>query len=204
MQSFTNLIKKTAKERLTKEEMQSLYFISSASGDMINLVDNLMDYSSLQKSSIKIEKIFLKDFINYILDLNNTSIQQQKATIELKLETPFIYGDRSKLLQLFQNLILNAIKFHKPGEKPKIVVQCFANTDNYLVSVKDDGIGIDSTYFDKVFLLFKQLHNKINYGGTGIGLAVCKQIVEMHKGKIWVESKLGEGTTFSFALPKHS
>ena len=169
---------------------------------MITLVDDLMNFSSLQKSTIKKEKIYLQDFIKKILDLNKSFIQEQQATIDVKIDTPYIYGDRSKLLQLFQNLILNAIKFHKRDEKPKVLINCFANSDNCLVNIKDNGIGIDPDYFDKIFLLFKRLHNKSNYEGTGIGLTICKKIVAMHQGKIWVASQLGEGTTFSFSLPK--
>ena len=130
MQSFANLVKKTAKDRLNKEELQSLHFVNSSSKDMITLVDDLMNFSSLQKSTIKKEKIYLQDFIKKILDLNKSFIQEQQATIDVKIDTPYIYGDRSKLLQLFQNLILNAIKFHKRDEKPKVLINCFANSDN--------------------------------------------------------------------------
>ncbi len=79
---------------------------------------------------------------------------------------------------------------------------CFVNTDSRLVSIKDNGIGIDPPYFEKIFLLFKRLHNKSNYEGTGLGLIICKKIVDMHQGKIWVGPQLGEGAAFSFSLPK--
>jgi len=169
---------------------------------MTALVDDILGFSLLQKSKLTKEKIEVSEFVDYVLQLNQSLIEEKNATISLDLKTPYISGDRSKLLQLLQNLITNSVKFHRKEEQPKVVISSYAEQDKWIFKVKDNGIGIEPTYFNKIFLLFKRLHGKEAYEGTGIGLSLCKKIVEMHGGKIWVNSALGEGATFSFSLPK--
>lgn len=202
IKSFVELVQKSAKDRLNEEEVQSLDFVHSGSDDMLGLIDGLMNFSTLQKSRLEQEKIALPAFVDYVLDLNKPLIETAKAKIQVDIETPYIQADRSKLFQLLQNLIQNALKFHKPSESPQITIKGVSTSENHLISVTDNGIGIEKSYFEKVFLLFKRLHNKTVYQGTGIGLALCKKVVEMHNGKIWVESKVGEGSTFYCLFPK--
>jgi light-regulated signal transduction histidine kinase (bacteriophytochrome) len=118
-----------------------------------------------------------------------------------KLPSEFV-GNYTKLKQVFQNLINNAIKFQIKGTPPKIEITCEDLVDKYQISIKDNGIGIEQKYMEKIFLVFQRLHTKIEYEGSGIGLAICKKIVEQHGGDIWVESELGKGSTFSFTLKK--
>jgi light-regulated signal transduction histidine kinase (bacteriophytochrome) len=113
---------------------------------------------------------------------------------------PEIYGDASQMTQLLQNLVGNAIKFHGP-KKPEITVTALRKDEHWQISVADNGIGIEPQYFERIFLIFQRLHGRTQYKGTGIGLAVCKRIVERHGGKIWVESKPNEGTVFYFTIP---
>lgn len=200
--NFSRLLQKTAKDRLNETEVQFLDFIKKGTDDMSLLVNDILEFSILQKSELSKEEINVSEFVDYILQLNEALITDKNAKISVDLKTPYITGDRSKLLQLLQNLITNSVKFHRKEESPKVVITSYEEKDNWVFNVKDNGIGIESSYFNKIFLLFKRLHRKDEYEGTGIGLSMCKKIVEMHGGKIWVDSKIGEGSTFSFSIPK--
>ena len=114
---------------------------------------------------------------------------------------PVIHANRSQLVQLFQNLLGNALKY-RSDLKPRVEINFQEEEQHYRFCVSDNGIGISSVYFDKIFILFQRLHVKEEYSGTGIGLAVCKKIVELHGGTIWVESTEGIGSTFSFTIRK--
>jgi chemotaxis family two-component system sensor kinase Cph1 len=114
---------------------------------------------------------------------------------------PVVIGDPSQLLQVFQNLLSNALKFHTE-RRPEVHVGAVMSDGMWLLSVRDNGIGIDMQYGERIFQIFQRLHTREEYGGSGVGLAVCKRIVERHQGRIWLESKPGEGATFFFTLPR--
>ncbi len=202
MTNFAQLLKKTTRDRLDNTEIRYLDFIDDGAKNMTLLLDDILQYSILLKSEIKKEKIYVEEFVQEVLKSKEDLISKHQVEIVTELETLFVLGDRSKLSQLLQNLLANAIKYRKPSEAPKVIISAFANRRNAIFSVEDNGIGIEETYFNKIFLLFKRLHNKKEYQGTGIGLAICKKVIDMHNGKIWVESVLGKGATFSFSLPK--
>ena len=111
-------------------------------------------------------------------------------------------GDATQLVQLFQNLLANAIKFHRPGVAPRVSLSAQAGAEGWRFAVTDNGIGIAPEYFERIFALFQRLHGRTEYPGTGIGLALCKKIVERHGGHIGVESEPGRGSTFWFTLPR--
>jgi light-regulated signal transduction histidine kinase (bacteriophytochrome) len=129
------------------------------------------------------------------------SIKGSSARLTVQ-ELPTINGYETELRLLFQNLIENAIKYKKPDMAPEINISAGNHGREWLFSIKDNGIGIDEKYYEKIFIIFQRLHNRSEYHGTGIGLAHCKKIVELHGGKIWVESTLGAGSTFRFTIPK--
>ena len=121
---------------------------------------------------------------------------------EIKFEhLPNIKAGKSAMLQLMQNLIGNALKYRRK-ENPVVEISGEETEQEWVIHVKDNGIGIDPRYFEKIFIVFQRLHNKDAYGGTGIGLSICKKIVEQYKGKIWVTSEPGKGSVFSFSIPK--
>jgi light-regulated signal transduction histidine kinase (bacteriophytochrome) len=113
---------------------------------------------------------------------------------------PTVFADGAQLVQLFQNLVGNAIKYHG-ADPPRVHVSAKNGGEEWTFSVRDNGLGIDPRYFDKIFVMFQRLHGREEFSGTGIGLTVCKKIAERHGGRIWVESEPGKGSTFYFALP---
>ena len=126
-------------------------------------------------------------------------IKENKAVVSHD-PLPEVIADNTQLAQVFQNLIINGIKFHSEGTS-KIHISAEKKAGEWVFSVQDNGIGIDPQYSEKIFEVFKRLHKKEEYPGTGIGLAICKKIIERHGGYIWVESELGKGSTFYFTLP---
>jgi light-regulated signal transduction histidine kinase (bacteriophytochrome) len=135
-----------------------------------------------------------------VLDSLHTTIQTQHAKVTFD-PLPIVRGDATQFGQLFQNLVTNAIKFHG-DQPPRIHVSAEEKPHEWVFAVRDNGIGIAAEYFERIFIIFQRLHTIEEYGGTGIGLAVCKKIVERHGGRIWVKSKIDEGSTFFFSIPK--
>ena len=114
---------------------------------------------------------------------------------------PAVKGDAAQLAHVFQNLLSNAIKYQQEGTRPEIEISARCDGANWIISVRDNGIGFEPRYAERIFGLFKRLH-KTEYPGTGLGLAICRRIIERHKGRIWAESTPGKGATFSFSLPR--
>jgi light-regulated signal transduction histidine kinase (bacteriophytochrome) len=129
------------------------------------------------------------------------AIEESGAEVVSPEELPVVMGDQTQLVQLFQNLIANAIKFSREGVRPRVEVGAQRRSEEeWLFRVRDNGIGVEPQYAERIFRIFQRLHGKGEYTGTGIGLAVCKKIVERHGGRIWVDSEVGEGTIFYFTL----
>jgi len=133
---------------------------------------------------------------------NLQGIIETQGVLIKREELPTLSANRAHMLQVFQNLISNGIKYQPTDNQPIVSIDCAQKGNEWLFAVKDNGIGIDRQYEDKVFRIFQRLHNAEDYSGTGIGLPIVKKIVESNGGKIWFESELGEGTTFFFTLPK--
>lgn len=201
--SFTQLLKRKLKNKIDTTEREYLDFIIGSTKEMSYLIEDLLSYSRIQKQELHIEKIDLQTFVEKILGRIDTYIQDKQAIIHLDIAPQYIYSDMLKLQQLLQNLILNAIKFHRPDVLPVVEISCVDKGDAWAFEIRDNGIGIDEHYFDKIFLIFKRLNNKKDYEGSGIGLAICKKIVEQHQGKIYIESTLGQGSSFFFTISKN-
>lgn len=185
------------------DENAQIYFefVLQSTGRMKELIKGLLDYSRIGKQMI-IRKEDLNEIMRNVLhDLTN-SIEKNKATVTFD-ELPSIYASGLHLRILFQNLIANSLKFNKPGVRPAVHISAKQDTTHWTFCVKDNGIGMDTKYQEKIFTIFQRLHTKDTYEGTGIGLAHCKKIAQLHDGKIWFESEPGEGTEFYFTISKN-
>ena len=169
---------------------------------MNTLIEDLLEYSRFNNSEHQTEEIPVEQLLQAVTSDLNGLITEWQASINICTPLPTIRGNWTKISQLFQNLISNAIKFRKKGELPMIEIYSFDDLKKWAFAIKDNGIGINPDYQQQIFLLFRRLHSRRFYPGSGIGLSLCKRVVEQHGGTIWVESQPGEGSTFYFTIPK--
>ena len=198
--NYVGLLQNQYKGKLDKDADRCLNSISGATFRMQSLIRDLLEYSKIGNDNNKIE-IDCNVLLNDVLNDMNQSIKENKAEIHSE-QLPVINGYISGINSLFKNLISNAIKFRKKDVHPIINVSAEVKDNEWFFTIKDNGIGIDKKYYDKIFVIFQRLHTKAEYAGTGIGLAHVKKIIELHGGKIWFESELGKETTFYFTIPK--
>jgi len=197
--SFTSLLAKSLSEKLDSNQNQYMQFITEGSQQMSNVIHDLLTFSRVGRDEEKFKSISLNEVLINTLSLLKTTINDSDASITFD-ELPVLKVVPTQITQLFQNLLTNAIKFRNSGVRPQIHIGARRDVKNWLFWVKDNGIGIEPQYFEKIFRIFQRLHARGEYEGTGIGLAICKKIVEQHKGNIWVESKPGEGSIFYFNI----
>jgi PAS domain S-box-containing protein len=199
--SFSGLIKEEYTGKLDEELSQYIDFIYQSSNRMQDLVKGLMDYSRIGKikelASIDCDKVLCE-----VLSDMSMIIKEKNAQITVS-KLPQIYGYPTEIRLILQNLISNSLKFTKTGSIPEININGKEADDNWHFSIQDNGIGIDEQNIGKIFKIFRRLHNRNQYEGTGIGLSHCEKIIDLHGGTIWVDSKLGEGSVFNFTIPKN-
>lgn len=171
----------------------------SAANRMRELIQNLLHYSQLSKGEIAKENIEVNELISLALQNLKSALDSRNAHVTIKNEVGVVYGDRVQLIQLLQNLVSNALKFTEVNT-PQIIIECTEEDGHVKFAVSDNGIGIAKNDLPKVFDIFRRLYTKKEYPGTGIGLAICKKIVDRHGGRIWPESEPGKGTTFYFTI----
>lgn len=164
-----------------------------------HLIDELLVHARTEKIE-KFRPIALGNVLKDVLKEMEKTIASRDATIECG-DLPWVWGDPSLLARLLQNLLSNAIKFHESGSRPHVSIGCEQQGNNWLCHVRDNGIGIPEQYLQRVFGLFQRLHTQDRFAGSGIGLATCKKVVELHNGRIWLESAPGKGSCFYFTLP---
>jgi PAS domain S-box-containing protein len=192
------LLKRRYADKLDASAIEFIDFAVAGAKRMEELIIDLLSYSRV---SIKAKEPTLTDMnkvLNNVLDNLRTATTDANATITSDV-LPVLAIDEWQVYQLFQNLIANSLKF-KSNDPPKIHIGSTQEEGRWHFSISDNGIGIDAKYFDRIFVVFKRLHSRDEYPGTGIGLASCKKIVERHGGEIWLESTVGIGTTFHFTL----
>lgn len=166
---------------------------------MQTLIDDLLDYSRVDREDQRLQPVDCVPVFDQAINNLRAAIEESQATVSHD-GLPTVTANGSQLVQLFQNLIGNAVKY-RGDATPEIHVMAESKPDEVLFSVRDNGIGIDPKYSERVFQIFRRLHGRDEYSGTGIGLAICKKIVELHDGRIWVESQPGQGSTFLFTIP---
>jgi signal transduction histidine kinase len=196
--SFLQLLQQRYQDKLGKEANEYIYYAVDGAARMKRLIGDLLNYSRTNREWL-IEQVDIAGIVRDALKNLSASINDSGATIYFE-NMPVLDADPAQMLQLFQNLISNAIKFRKEEGPPVIKIGASKNDAHWLFSVEDNGIGIDQQYSEKIFVIFKKLHSKARYEGTGIGLAIAKKIVEKYGGNIWFESAPGKGTTFYFTL----
>jgi len=204
--SFGTLLQDSLKGKLDEDQQENFEFMIEGAQRMQDMIDALLTYSRLTTKAKPFEWVDLNKVIEDLKKLElATVLDETRGTIHVPEPLPSVKADLSQMHQLFQNLIGNGLKFHKEGTPPEIIIRAYEVENNMIrIEVEDNGIGIDEKYYGQLFTMFKRLHSREQYEGTGIGLASCKKIVERHGGNIGIKSTLGKGSIFWFTLPRES
>ncbi len=198
---FLTQLEKKYEGVLDEKGKKYIFFAVDGAKRMRQIILDLLEFSRIGRGHQETEDIDTVELVEEILLLNQKIITEKQAKIRWT-GLPVIHGSRTTIRQVFQNLILNGLKYQKAKVKPEIEIKASEDETHWQFSIADNGIGIAPEYFEKIFVIFQRLHNREEYSGTGMGLAICKKIVENHKGRIWVESKESEGSTFYFTIRK--
>ncbi|HUQ67288.1 MAG TPA: PAS domain S-box protein, partial [Flavitalea sp.] len=200
VRSFVALLETKLKGRLDETTTQYIQFAMDGADRMKQLIQDLLKYSRISPIEESLKPVNIGKTVEDVLRIYQAILSETKAVVKVPV-LPIVIGNSVQLSQLFQNIIGNAIKYRNE-HTPIIEIGFTEQNENWLFYVKDNGIGIEKKYYDKIFTIFQRLHNRSQYEGTGVGLAICKKIVERHGGKIWVESEPRAGSTFYFTIKK--
>lgn len=199
--SFLHLLEKKLEGKLDEDTGRYIAFAVDGAARMKKLIQDLLQYSRVGTNKEAIKEIDCNEVIKTVLSLLALSVSETKA--QIKVHTlPVIHAVYPQIVQLFQNLLANALRYRSPSSTPEIEIGYTSSETHWEFYIKDNGIGIDPRFFEKIFIIFQRLHNKNEYEGTGIGLSICKKITEKHGGRIWVVSAPGKGSTFYFTILK--
>ncbi len=198
--AYLSLLEKRYADKLDGKAKQYMDLAIDGGLRAKQLIHDLLEFSRIDSQAKEFQEVSMEEVLGKTMDNLAVIIREKKAVISHE-PLPTIKGDDLQMIQVMQNLIANAIKF-RGQDLPRIHISCDDEGDQWRFAVRDNGIGIDEQYQDKIFVLFQRLHTKEEYEGTGIGLAICKKILERHGGRIWFDSRPGSGTTFYFTMPK--
>jgi chemotaxis family two-component system sensor kinase Cph1 len=201
--SFMFQLEKKYSDVVDDRGRQYIRFAVDGAKRMREIILDLLDFSRVGKMEDDLEEVNLNKLINEILVLHRRQIEEVRAAIHVE-NLPTFQTYKTPMRQVFQNLLSNALKYHKPDEAPVINISSKETKTHFQFAVKDNGIGIAPEYFDKIFIIFQRLHSKDEFSGTGMGLAIAKKIAENLGGKMWVESADGKGSTFYFTILKNN
>ena len=197
---FLQLLEKKYKNELDETATEYIHYAVDGAERMKKLIVDLLAYSRVGTSKALLTEVNLNEVVQHVTDTFEMALNETEGKI-ITDQLPVITADKTQMIQLFQNLIGNAIKY-RGKDAPIIEISCRDALGEWILTVKDNGIGIEPRFFEKIFIIFQRLHSKVEYSGTGIGLAICKKIIERHGGHIRVESELGKGSCFIFTLKK--
>jgi light-regulated signal transduction histidine kinase (bacteriophytochrome) len=197
--SYSQLLERRYKDKLDQDADDFIEFIVDAADRMQKLITDLLVFSRVGSKDVAPGRVDSTEVIRKVIAAMSATIEENKAAVTYE-RLPVLIAPEISFTQIFQNLLGNALKFRSP-EPPKIHVAATEHNNEWIFSVRDNGIGIEPQYKERIFQIFQRLHSKQEYPGTGIGLSICKKIVENWGGRIWVESELGKGSTFFFTIP---
>jgi light-regulated signal transduction histidine kinase (bacteriophytochrome) len=199
--SFTQLLKNRYHGKLDDQADQYIDFAVEGVKRMQQLLHELLQYASLSSAEAQLQPTESLEACQNAIEQLRSAISDAGAIVEVD-ELPSVMAIQGQLTQVFQNLIANAIKFRADDRVPRIHIRAVDSGADWCFSVSDNGVGIESQYLTKIFIMFQRLHDRQTFVGSGIGLAICQKSVILHGGTIWAESEFGVGTTFSFTLRK--
>jgi PAS domain S-box-containing protein len=198
--SFVELFQQQYKGKLDARGDKYLGYIGQASDRMKVLITDLLEYSRIGFNQ-ELKQVDCNSIMKEVLAGLDIAIRETGGEIKIE-QLPVIHGFQTEIKKLFRNLAFNSIKFRQKNVPPRITICAVKKTDSWQFAFSDNGIGIAKEHNERIFTIFQRLHTRNEYAGSGIGLSHCKKIVELHKGKIWLESELGKGTTFYFTIPQ--
>lgn len=198
--NYMTLLESKYGTQLDTNALQLIHSSTAAAGRMRMLINDLLNFSRVGTHT-ELKPIDLNELVADVLTELQDDIRTAGADVQVE-PLPTVTGHRTDLSQLFSNLINNGIKYRRPDVAPRITIRAENRGDAYQFAVSDNGIGIDAVHFDRIFQIFHRLHTRSEYPGTGIGLATCKKVVDLYGGSIWLDSTVGQGTTFYFSIPK--
>jgi light-regulated signal transduction histidine kinase (bacteriophytochrome) len=199
--SYVKLLEKKYGEVLDDEAKDYIHYAVDGVNKLRSMLDDLLKYSRLHKNKTSHAEFSTIESVKSAL--NQLSLRYKEGNFSViydEKKLPVIKADKNQVSQLFLNIIDNSLKFNLETEK-KVYINTELTNEGILFSISDNGIGIDSQYHEKVFRIFQKLHSQTDYPGSGIGLAICKRVIDNHDGRIWIESEEGKGTKFCFVLP---
>ncbi|MEW5727150.1 MAG: ATP-binding protein, partial [Pseudomonadota bacterium] len=200
--SYVQLLQRRYEGKLDPDADAFIGYTVDGVRRMQAIINELLAYSRVGTGKLVLAQIQAGAAVSTALAQLKTVIAEAQAAVEVKGPLPVVSADPPQLASLFQNLIGNGVKYRRPDVRPEVTIGAVDQGPEWAFYVADNGIGIEPQYHDQIFDLFKRLHARDRYGGTGIGLATCKRVVGRHGGRIWVESVPGQGSTFWFTLPK--
>ncbi len=197
---YVSLLEDDFEDELGEDAKEYIHHTTDATRRMSRMIKDLLDYSRIESKGAESQPVNVGDAVAEALANLRATIKEAEADILID-ELPTVLADRGQTVRLFQNLVGNALKYRPENRKSKIIINSERRGNFHEFAIKDNGIGIESKNFEKIFGVFQRVHARTEYGGTGIGLAICKRIVERHGGDIWLESEFEKGATFFFTLP---